>query len=362
VAVPGGVPGAREIARRASGAPREWRLRTGWSDDDWDRILEEHREATFFHTRIWSRVVLRSFPQVQDRSMWLETGSGTVLVPLFRWSRAGGLVSTLHSSFPFLYGGPVPCRGPDGEDRTAPALARIRTSLASVRVTGNPFALPLRDEGSADPAVREPGPPEPPVLGAPGFALRTERTHLMPLPGFPGEYWDGVLTTTQRNDVRRLGRKGVAIEETRAAEAADAVHALYLRSFERWGGRPAMVYPRAFYRNLLLLGGPAVRLTIARHEGRLLGGTFAIRWNGIVHYLAGYFDHESRSLRPNVLIQIESIRKAIEDGFRLYDFLPSGGHESVTAFKEGLGGRAADFPVYERAGIPHRLLRGIRRG
>jgi len=75
-----------------------------------------------------------------------------------------------------------------------------------------------------------------------------------------------------------------------------------------------------------------------------------------VHYLAGYFDHHERALRPNVLLQVESILRAIRDGYRRYDFLPSGGHPTVETFKEGFGGVGAPFPLWERDGWAHRLL------
>jgi CelD/BcsL family acetyltransferase involved in cellulose biosynthesis len=149
------------------------------------------------------------------------------------------------------------------------------------------------------------------------------------------------------------------IQETRAAEDAEKVHQLYLRSFARWGGRPGFVHPVAFYRELAR--EPAIRFTVARHEGRIIGGTFAVRWNAKVHYLAGYFDPEARSLRPNVLLQIDSIRSAIAGGFLWYDFLPSGGRAAVEQFKEGFGGRRLAFAILERRGRLHRIRDRLRK-
>ncbi len=307
-----------------------------FSDPEWDRAVFQHAEATLFHGRAWARFLREVFPALEDRSVWLRENGRDLLLPLFAWRRAGGALTTLHSAFPFLYGGFVPARD---------ALPWSAVKLGGAfRLTGNPFAEIETALPSAD--------------------RRAERTHVLTLPATIDAYWNEVLSTGKRNDVRRLGKKGVEITESRDPNDVRAVYALYLASFERWGGRPGFVYPESYYARLLTSLEGAARLSVARHEGRLLGGAFTVRANGIVHYLAGYFEPEARALRPNVLLQIESIQHAIESGARLYDFLPSGGHASVEQFKEGLGGVRREFAVYERLSPLRRWIdraRGRRR-
>jgi hypothetical protein len=333
-------------------------------DDEsgWDAFVAAHPAGTIFHSRTWARIVLAAFPGLRDASLVTSIDGTAGVLPVFTWSRAGGLLRTLHSSFPFVYGGPVPARDAGGADLAPRLLARLGRPLCSWRITGNPFIAASRE--NLDPLAADPGPATPADLapGAedrslppPGFTVREDATHLMALPDTEEAYWDGVLTTAQRNDWRRLARKGVTVEETRAERDADAVYGLYRASFAHWGGEPRFVHPRGFYRALLAHGGDAVRLTVVRHEGRLAGGCFVLRWNGKAHYLAGYFDREARALRPAALLQVESILRAIRDGYRWYDFLPSGGHLPVEEFKAGLGGRRAPFPVWTRRGGLHRL-------
>jgi CelD/BcsL family acetyltransferase involved in cellulose biosynthesis len=213
-------------------------------------------------------------------------------------------------------------------------------------VAGNPFVEPGRR--AADPL---PAPP-------PGFRLDEDSTHLLALPHSEQAFWDGMLSTAQRNDWRRLAKKGVTVEESRAERDADAVYELYRASFAHWGGEPRFAYNREFYRALLALGGEAVRLTVVRQEGGLASGCFVLRWNNKVHYLAGFFDREERASRPAVLLQMESILRAVRDGYRWYDFLPSGGHSSVEVFKEGFGGRRVPLATWTRRGGLHRLRPG----
>jgi hypothetical protein len=297
-------------------------------------------EATFYHTRIWARILSAAYPGLQDESRWIESAGERAALPMQTWRRLRGLLATRHSSFPFLYGGPVPRR--IGErDMLAESLADLGRGRRSLVCVSNPFA----------PGACEPG-------GE--IAVTQDATHLLTLPPHHEEFWDNVLTTAKRNDVRRLTKKGVTIRLGGSGEETATVYGFYRRSFERWGGAPQHVYPEALYRAMIELGEGNVRLYLAEFEGRIIGGTFLVRWNGHAHYHAGYFDHEARALRPNVLLQERIIRDAIDDGVRDYDFLPSGGNRGVEEFKESFGGKRMGIERYEYRAPLHRLVDVVR--
>jgi len=304
----------------------------------YERLLAGAPEATFFHTRRWARILKAAFPPVTDAAQILRADGAESALPLFGWRRLGGLLVTHHSGFPFLYGGPVP---------SSPAAWRAALDLLAHRpgsavLIGNPFA----------PAPSGPG-EDPPALG--GQAAGWDATHVLALPATVERYWDEVLDRRKRNDIRRLTRKGVVVATSRSDEDIRGVYALYLKRMATWQQRPGLIYPLALYQQELALGGEATELYVARYEGRLIGGTFVCRWNGIWHYQAGYFDHDAANLRPNVLVQERIIRDAIAAGARLYDMLPSAGIASVEEFKESFGGVRTRFPRWEKHGLAHRL-------
>jgi hypothetical protein len=326
-------------------------------DPAWDDFLAGYPEATFYHTRIWARIVTRAFPRLEDRSRWIESGKGRAAVPLFGWKRLGGMLTTLQSSFPFLYGGPVP-RFTGDHDAIPGLLDTLAGGGDSFIVIANPFA---RAPGSG-------APPTPPALAGDHASralpsrveVEADSTQTLSLPARFEEYWEGTLTTAKRNDMRRLAKRGVAVRRGESPEEIAAVYKFYRDSFSRWGARPGFVYPEELYRAMIEIGKGSVRLYVAEFEGKIIGGAFIIRWNGRAHYHAGYFDHEARSLRPNILLQERIIRDAIEDGLREYDLLPSGGNAGVEAFKESFG--AVRVPVDRllyRAPL-HRILDAFR--
>ena len=313
-------------------------------------ILSACPEATFFHTRTWAAILAAAFPGIEDLSQILEIAGRPHAAPLFRRRRWGGAVSSWHSSFPFLYGGPVPA--------TPEALQAFQLSLArlpgGVVLIGNPFAAPR--ESAATGAA---GAPAPPPAGP--LPLVWDTTHLLQLPADVETYWSTVLDTRKRNDIRRLSRKGVIVETTRDERDVRAIYTLYRQRMATWRRRPRLVYPLALYSAMVRLGGEAARCYVARHAGRVIGGTFITRWNGIVHYNAGYFDDAARPLRPNVLIQERIIRDAIEEGGRIYDMLPSAGLANVETFKESFGGVRTPFPRWERLSALARWTGRVRR-
>jgi hypothetical protein len=309
-------------------------------DVDWDSHIAKNPEGTFYHTRTWARILAAGFPGLEDESRWIEAEGGRAAMPVHTWRRLGGLLATRQSAFPFLYGGPVPRRVGE-RDLLVDALAEMGQGSRSLIVLSNPFAA---------------GPVLPPPLG---MQCADDATHVRELPASADILWDS-LAAAQRNDVRRLTKKGVVLRLGGTAREVRAVYRFYHASFERWGGEPGMVYPEGFYQAMVALGGPAVRLYLAEFEGRLIGGAFVVRWNGRAHYHAGYFDHEARALRPNVLLQERIIRDAIIDGFRIYDFLPSGGNSGVESFKVSFGGVRTPLVRYIYRPRVHQLVDRIR--
>ena len=110
-------------------------------DDEigWDAFVAAHPEGTIFHTRAWARIVLAAFPRLRDASLVVPVDDDPCILPLFAWSRAGGLFRTLHSSFPFAYGGPVPARDAAGADLAGRLLPRLSPSVLLVASDRQPF-------------------------------------------------------------------------------------------------------------------------------------------------------------------------------------------------------------------------------
>lgn len=325
------------------------RIKTApFTSEAYDALLADRPETTLFHTRLWARIVTETFGELIDCSRIVRLADREFALPLFKWRRLGGLLATTHSSFPFLYGGPIPY-DPDLIPLLLEWLSRERGSLVMI---GNPFFAGVAAATGESPKALESVTALPPD---------TETTHLLQLPETPEIFWEKTLTSRKRNDIRRLRRKGVLVETSRAAADIEAFYRLYKKRMATWNRAPGLIYPIALYENMIDLGQEVVRLYIVRFEGKVIGGTMVCHYNGISHYLAGYFDHDASRLRPNVLVQDRIIQDAIREGNRIYDMLPSAGIESVVKFKESFGGRPVVCGRWERHDWLQRMRRRLKR-
>ncbi len=317
-----------------------------FDESRYDSIVTSCPEATFYHTRCWARILCRTFPALRDDSKIIAINGQDHAVPLFRWQRLGGLLTTIHSSFPFLYGGPLPC------NRTSLSvlLSYLAGQRASLALTDNPFASGYPFTEDSDDLITKNR-----------LTSWGDSTHLLTLPKTSDEFWSGTLTSRKRNDIRRLTRKGVRVELSVAKSDVDLFYSLYLKRMQTWKQPVRLIYPRSLYDNMLELGGDGVKFYVVRFEDALIGGTFVCQFNGISHYQAGYYDHDAGRLRPNVLTQNQIIQDAIDKGGRLYDMLPSAGVESVMKFKESFGGQVIPFRRWDKRGSLHRAQQWLRR-
>lgn len=101
----------------------------------------------------------------------------------------------------------------------------------------------------------------------------------------------------------------------------------------------------------VLLKNECGTLAIASIDGEVIAANITISFGEAVTYLHGATDYKYRQYMAPHLLQWESIKKAKEDGFNIYDFwgiAPSDGSkprwEGFSRFKKGFGGELVESP------------------
>ena len=101
---------------------------------------------------------------------------------------------------------------------------------------------------------------------------------------------------------------------------------------------------------------------VVRHEGRLVAGGIHVAGPQRVVYWMTAYATTARNLRPNDLLIATAIERACRAGLRCYDLGPCPEDaEGLRAFKRKWGARDVPYVVYERARLPWRLARRLRR-
>ncbi|HEY4034062.1 MAG TPA: peptidoglycan bridge formation glycyltransferase FemA/FemB family protein [Ktedonobacteraceae bacterium] len=152
-----------------------------------------------------------------------------------------------------------------------------------------------------------------------------------------------------RYNIGLAARKGVAVRVATSLEEVREWYKLYLVTGARdnFGIHTLDYYLRVWE---LFAACDELRLLLAEHDGKLLGGIFVALFAGQAIYLYGASSNEERQRMPNYALQWEAIRWAKRHGAHLYDFwgIPDTDDageamEGVYRFKRGWGGRLTQF-------------------
>ena len=280
------------------------------ADDEaaqWDAFVATCEDATFFHLSGWKPVIERSFAQ-RAHYLWAFRGETCCgILPLVHMrSRLFG--SSL-VSLPFcVYGGPV------------------------ARDAGALDALLDRAKGLAD------------DLGVPTVELRSIRrvtadwacksdlyaTFVRDLPSAP----DAVLTTIPRKQ-RAVVRK--ALESDLVAAFDDGVErlqAVYAESVRNLG---TPVFPRRYFRTLREVFGERCTVVTVSAARQVVAAVMNFEFRDTVLPYYGGGLPAARALGAADLMYYSVMRRAVEDGFKRYDFGRSKAETGAFAFKKNWG-------------------------
>jgi hypothetical protein len=160
--------------------------------------------------------------------------------------------------------------------------------------------------------------------------------------------------------VRKAGRAGLRADIASTREDWRAYYETYEASLQRWG-RPTSVYGWELFDMMFARNSPNIRLWCARVDGRIVAGALCFYSTTHVAYWHGAALEEYFRLRPVNLLIHEIVRDACERGHRWFDFNPSGGHESVKAFKKGFGAEERPSGVVQRSSRAEKVVGALSR-
>jgi hypothetical protein len=312
------------------------------SPAEWDRIVDQCDQATYFHTRGWANVWERHSHGKLRPAAWLaEFSDGTTallpssektILDLPALGRYVGPLRTTISCCGNTYGGWVSASPLTGRHHR---LLWEQVAGTNIQINENPF----------DDAVRDADLPWTETDFTQVVDLRQPQEQLM-------RSW----AHGHRKGVRRARRAG--LEATCAASLDDwrEFYEVYTGSFDRWGDPVGMADARMF--EIFRTQDPErIKLWVAKGEGRILAG--AIRFyhrHSIMGWISA-FRPEYRELKAVPFLHSEIIRDAYErGGYWWYDLLSSGGIGGVVGFKSQFGAQKwSANAVISRAPFKKRL-------
>lgn len=169
-------------------------------------------------------------------------------------------------------------------------------------------------------------------LGWESQVVEQARCLVLDLPPTYDEYLAS-LGKSLRFDCRRLDKKPFAtgeasmelVTENGLDEAMSYLFALHGQRWRRRGLPGAFHPPRiqAFHRDVArqMVSRGGLRLSVLRTQNQAVGAIYAFQEGATTFFYQCGFDPAAKSLSPGTLLVASTIRRAIEDGSRVFDFL-----------------------------------------
>lgn len=297
----------------------------------WREIGARCGYATFFHTRAWADAFCACVSGWQPEPVVVEFTDGNVAVlPMLR-----RLDSELRQSMaPYVYGGPLFMRAP--EQAHWDEVGKIPLWYSDIVLYDNPFS--------------------PDAWELEGLVRWKIHTHVLDLsPGF-----DRVFAGYRRmirQHCRGAEKAGVSVAVAKSLEEVDAYYDAYVDSLTRWGDAAIAHYPRSLFHELFGLQEEdrGVRFWLASIDDRIISGVLVLYHgeHAVAWHAATRSEHLSSHASP--FVHTSAIRSACADGFRWYDFNPSGHLRGVEFFKESFGAERRRFAMYHSATFTHHV-------
>ncbi len=315
-----------------------WRQLEGGDEitDAWREVGASCGYATFFHTATWADAFCSAVHEWQPAPVVIEFADGNLAVlPILR------RLDSEHrqSVAPYVYGGPLFLRPP--EEVHMDEIGKIPQWYSDIMLYDNPFSpYPWEQEGLIRWRIH---------------------THVVDLsPGF-----DKVISGCRRmirQHCRAAERAGISVSVAQDLDEVNEYFDAYLNSLRRWGDRATSCYPRSLFHEFFRLQqeGRGVRLWVAGLDGRIISGVVvlyhgdhAVAWHAATH-------SDYLSMNGSSHVHMSAIRAACAEGFRWYDFNPSGHLRGVEFFKESFGAERRRFNMYHSPEFTRDLGSSIR--
>jgi len=309
------------------------------SFDEWQKITDKCEYATFFHTPVWSKIFVETYPKMRIATIKFVFGDGSVVVlPLVKIKKRMGLFNSYLSNAAGTYGGWISEK--DLSERQINEIIKwINKNLKNLTWRINPFDEKLRD-------VNIPN-------------TQKDFTQYLDLKqGFNSihKLWTKGHSSAVRK-ARKARKEGVLIKQASLWEDWQKYFEIYQDSIKRWGSSVSSKYPIELFKNLFQEQSENIKLWLAYFEEKPIAGSLCFYHNYHVVYWHGAALKNYFSKKPSNLLQYEIIKNACENNYWWYDFNSSGGHEGVMRFKKSFGAKILKTNIFRNKSFFYKLLR-----
>ena len=292
----------------------------------WDEIILNANGSTYFHTYEWAKIIEQVFRNhsIATAAFIFDDGVKAIL-PLIQFKRLLGLRKSCFSMVPGVYGGLI-----SNESLTPEQVEKIYSHIvkkhSDINIFGNPYIENYMPE----------------------FFHKDEIfTHVLDLENGFETIWEN-YSKSYRRHIKKAKTYGLSVRLGESLEDYREYYNIYEDSLKRWGDNATSRYGFNLFENICNLKSKNIKLFLAMLDEKIISGALLFYCgNHIVWWHSATLSDFYR-YNPVKFMQNEIIKKSCENGYKYYDFNPSGGHEGVIKFKEGFGAKRIYFNIWTK--------------
>jgi len=298
-------------------------------DPHWNARVLEQKDATFFHSAEWARVLVEAYGYEPQYAVFSDAGRTTGILPIMEvrslWTGNRGICLPFSDECPPLLAPGV----------TLPALIEPLRSHGMKRRWSY---LEFRGGGESVPSA----------LVCNEFAF-----HHLTLDTSEEEQLKRMREANRRN-IRKGIREGVQVERLLSKEAMDVFYALHCETRRHHGLPPQ---PAAFFHLILkhVIEKGYGFVSLARYQQRWIAGAVFFEFGGTAMYKFGASDKHLQHLRANNLVMWDAIRYFQQKQFRELSLGRSRlNNEGLMRFKRSWGAQES-WVRYHQIGLQKKV-------
>jgi hypothetical protein len=311
-------------------------------EGEWDALSAGDASSSFFQTRDWSDLVVRTLPSFSGAHLVCRAaGRAVACLPVLMRRRL--LASSVESNVFGTYGGPI-----SASDAPAEAESLLLNAFAELAASSGVSIAQITDRRGRIP---------PHAL--PGFRRVPFVVQVVRLDGSYDRLF-AAFKPSARNKIRKAIKAGVKVRRAEGTEDFLAYHRILEECSREWSVRPRP--GPSFFVELSKLDRSMVQMWLATHRGEIIAGDLNFALHGSVMNWGNVSTDAAKALAPNNLLHAHAIEQGVLEGRGTYDLGGSAGISGVRAFKASFGAEDVEACRYvsEKAWriVARRLLRG----
>jgi len=313
------------------------------SAKEWDDIWKNCDYSTYFHSREWAEIWQKyTHGKMRPAAKLIRfSDSKTILLPFSSQRILKGVAKQYISSPAGTFGGWL-SKDDLSEFHKILLYKYIKSHYYNLIWRLNPYN---RFENSSQIEISE-----------------KDETQVLNLEcGFEAIHknWTMGHSSTARK-ARKARKAGVKIRKASKQNEWKSYYALYEDSIKRWGKAASSQYGWHLFDTMFNRSSPNINLWLATYDEKIIAGSLCFYAKRHVVYWHGSALSEYFKLRPVNLLMFEIIKNSCEQGYRRFDFNPSGGHEGVKKFKKSFGTITLESPIIKNESTPVKIFKLLK--